>query len=80
MATGTRETYAEWLEKQMQERGLSRRALAKIWRPDDIESARRSIRRYLGGMFPQERVRREIADALGVAELGPAGADDAEED
>lgn len=63
----------------MDERGFTQRGLAKQWNPADVETARRAIRRYLKGMVPIERTRREIASALGSEELGP-DAGDSEED
>ncbi len=73
------ETYAEWLSRQMEERGVTQRGLARAWRPQDIEIARRSVRRYLSGEnVPTERTRGEIARALGSSETGPS--DDSEGD
>lgn len=78
ITTETRETYARWLRRHMDERGLSQRSLAKLWNPDDPETARRSVRRYLKGMVPLERTRRELAHVLGTGDdIGP---DDTEDD
>lgn len=38
-----------------------------MWRPDDVENARRSVFRYLNGsVVPNPSTRRELAQALGV--------------
>lgn len=73
METATaNETYAVWLRRQMDERGFTQRSLARAWNEDDPETARRAIRRYLKGMVPIERTRREISGALGCSGTGPA--------
>lgn len=69
------ESYAQWLERKMRERGFSQRSLAKAWRPTDVENARRAVRRYLGGMVPIARVKGELAEALGSYERGPSSDD-----
>lgn len=79
-AATTSETYAVWLRRNMDERGFTQRSLAKAWNPDDIENARRAVRRYLKGMVPVERTRKELARALGSTEIGPAPDPDKEED
>lgn len=71
------ESYAEWLQARMNERGLTQRQLAKLLRPDSPETARRAVRRYLKGMVPTERTRHVISTALGTHDLGP---DDPAED
>lgn len=76
----TTETYAKWLERKMAEAGLSTRALARRWNPNDPETARRALRRYLDGMVPITRTRLEIATHLGSQESEPAESDDAEGD
>jgi hypothetical protein len=63
----------------MQERDLSQRALARMWKPEDPETARRAIRRYLSGMVPIRRTRDELAVALGSESSGP-DSDDSEDD
>lgn len=63
----------------MDERGFTQRSLAREWNPDDPETARRSIRRYLKGMVPLRRTREQLAAALGSEEIGPDG-DDTEDD
>lgn len=78
--TSTREDYATWLARQMQEGGFTQRSLARAWKPEDPETARRAIRRYLGGMVPIVRTRRELADALGSSETEPDSSDDKEGD
>lgn len=78
--TAPAETYAVWLRRQMDERGFTQRSLARAWNEDDPETARRAIRRYLKGMVPIERTRRELAGALGTTEVGPAPDPDKEED
>jgi hypothetical protein len=70
------ETYAQWLERQMKERGFSTRSLARVMNPEDPEVARRALRRYLSGMVPQARTRVAIAEALGSAESEPPSSDD----
>lgn len=73
MSTAT-PTYSEWLRAQMEAQGLSQRQLALRMNPDDPETARRSVRRYLKGMVPIERTRHLIAAALGTGDdIGPDG-------
>jgi len=72
--------YATWLRARMDEGGFTQRSLARAWNEDDPETARRAIRRYLKGMVPIERTRRELAGALGVTDTGPAPDPDKEED
>lgn len=79
-ATTNRETYAEWLTRQLEERGMTQRGLARAWRPHDFENARRAVRRYMTGMVPVARTRAEIAEALGANESGPADEDTKEGD
>lgn len=75
------ETYSEWLRRQMDDRQVTTRELARRLNPDDPEIARRAVRRYLAGMVPIERTRDRIAHALGIRETGPrAVADDSEDD
>lgn len=76
----TTETYAVWLRREMDERGFTQRSLARAWNPEDPETSRRAVRRYLKGMVPIERTRREIANALGSSSTGPAPDPDKEED
>lgn len=78
--TDVRQTYAEWLRERMEERQLTQRGLAKLVNPDDPETARRAVRRYLKGMVPLERSRRIIAGALESEDTGPAPDPDKEED
>lgn len=79
--TTSRESYSDWLTRKMEEGGFSLRSLARAWNPDDPETARRSLRRYLKGMVPIARTRQEIAQALGSEETGPGSdSDDAEGD
>lgn len=78
--TTSPETYAQWLKRQMDERGFTLRGLARAWNPNDPENARRALRRYLKGMVPIERTRAEIARALGSDESEPANSDDEEGD
>lgn len=50
------------------------RALARTWRPADVENARRSLIRYLqNGIVPNPVIRRELEAALGMGthELDP---------
>ncbi len=79
MSSTTSETYAQWLQRQMTERGLSQRQLGGLLTPSDPEIGRRSVRRYLKGMIPIERNRQTIAVALGTEDTGPSAAD-AEDD
>lgn len=77
MSTSTsNETYAQWLERQMQERGFSTRSLARVLNPEVPEVARRALRRYLNGMVPQARTRIAIAQALGSEESEPSSSSD----
>lgn len=78
--TTTRESYAQWLRRQMTEREITQRELARRLNPEDSEIARRAVRRYLKGMVPLQRTREKIATALGSEKTGPEGADDAEDD
>lgn len=79
-STETRQTYSQWLQERMDERGLKQRSFAKLVNPKDPEIARRSIRRHLKGMVPLERTRRVYAEVLGTGDdLGP-DAEDAEDD
>lgn len=73
------ESYAAWLRREMTERSFSQRSLARAWNPEDPETARRAIRRYLNGMVPIKRTRDQIATALGSDDSGP-DADDSEDD
>lgn len=74
-----RESYAQWLRREMQEREVTQRELARRLNPEDPETSRRAVRRYLKGMVPLVRTRRLISDALGVEAIGP-DPDDAEDD
>lgn len=68
----TAATKSSWfspkLQKAMERRGFSVRALARVWRPkDDVETSRRSLNRYLNqGVVPGPTIRAELADVLGV--------------
>ena len=64
------ESYAQWLRRQMGEQGLTQRSLARQWMPEDPETARRYVRRYLKGVIPIERTRRYLSRALGVEDPG----------
>jgi len=75
----TREGYAAWLHRQMSERGVSARELARRLSPEDPENARRAVRRYLSGTVPIARNRARIAQALGAEETWSAD-DEAEDD
>lgn len=60
---------------------MSVRGLAKVWRPDDPQSARRSLHRYLAGRTPGPEIRQQLADALGIpAEHLEPDADDADDE
>lgn len=65
------ETYAEWFSRQLDERAYTTRSFARAWNPEDPETARRMVRRYLKGVVPIERTRREIARVLGSEKNGP---------
>ncbi len=66
------ETYATWLSRSLDERGLTTRSLSRLWRPDDPETARRMIRRYLkGDVVPTARTRLELARVIGSTQTGP---------
>lgn len=71
MSTTAPETYAQWLRREMDERGFTQRSLAREWNPEDPETARRSIRRYLKGMVPLRRTKEQLAAAMGSEETGP---------
>lgn len=65
-------TYSTWLRSHMEAQGLSQRQLAIRMNPDDPETSRRAVRRYLKGMVPIERTRLLIAAALGTGnDIGP---------
>lgn len=65
----------------MNDRRISTRELARRLRPDDPETARRAVRRYLNGMVPLTRTREEIAHAMGSGSTGPgSGSGDTEDD
>lgn len=65
------ETYAAWLRRHMDEQQLTQRSLARLWMPDDPETARRYVRRYLKGVVPIQRTREALARVLGVDDTGP---------
>lgn len=65
MATTT--WFSTKLSAALEQRGLSTRAAAKLWRPEKPESARRSLIRYLqGDVLPEPHTVAELADAIGV--------------
>lgn len=75
------ETYAQWLDRQMQARGFTQRSLAKAWNPAKPEIGRTSIRRFLTGeTVPRLSTRESLARALGSRESGPKPSDDKEGD
>lgn len=69
--TSNRESYAQWLRREMDERGVSLRELARRLGPNDPETWRRSLRRYLKGMVPLAKTKERIAAALGSEATGP---------
>ena len=79
MEATTRENYAAWLRRKMDDQGFTQRSLARVVSEiagSDPEVARRSIRRYLKGMVPLERTRKVFAQALSTGDdLGPDDAD-----
>ena len=56
----------EWLRGQIESQGLSRRELARRWKPEDPETARRYIARYLGGVVPIRRTREDRTEGHAV--------------
>lgn len=75
-----KQTYAQWFQGMLDSHGFSQRSFARAWKPSDPETARRAVRRYLGGMVPIERTRHEIAEVFGSKESGPATDTDSEVD
>lgn len=71
MGTTANETYAEWLQRKLEEQGLSQRQLGTRLTPNDPEIGRRAVRRYLKGTIPMERSRHAVATALGSSDTGP---------
>lgn len=73
-------TFALWLRRQMEEQDLSQRALARKWMPEDENKARTYIRRYLRGVVPIERSRRDLAATLNVEDPGAVSSQSSEDD
>lgn len=60
--------FAPKLRSALEQKNVSVRALARMWRPDgDPETSRRSLNRYLNkGIVPSPQIRRELSEALGI--------------
>lgn len=70
--------FAPKLRAELDRAELKTRAFARMWRPDDVENARRSLLRYLNdGKVPGPEIRAELETALG---LKPGALDEDEED
>lgn len=78
-ATSPREKYSDWLSRKMDERGFTIRSLARAWNPENPDQARRTLRRYLNGMVPQQRTREQLAHVLGSPDSEPTSSDDGSE-
>lgn len=74
-----RHMFATNLKTKMIENDISARKLAAAWRPDNPESGRRNIHKYLAGQIPTDRVAAEIAVALDVPVEELVGSDDEED-
>lgn len=74
--------FAPKLRKALDRSDTSTRSLARAWRPDSPETARRSLIRYLrDGVIPGPAIRAELCDALGIAHGSlDLDADDEEDD
>lgn len=82
MATTSRHQgwFAPKLATALAETGTSVRELARRMNGGDVESARRSIHRYLIGRVPNQETRRRIAELLGIDPQQLEPDDDDEED
>ena len=75
--------FSSKLSAALETQEVSIRTLARRWRPNDPESGRRSLHRYLAGRTPAPEIRQQLAEALGIdaEHLEPDGdGDDDEED
>lgn len=70
--------FAPKLRAEIERSETKIRTLARTWRPDDVENARRSLLRYLhpNGVIPSAETRTELEIALGLK----AGALDEDEE
>lgn len=65
----------------MHKQDVSIRALARRWRPETLEPARRSLHRYLDAKhLPSATIREELAEALGLDAERFLGDEDEEDD
>jgi len=83
MQTAQREGwFGTKLATALDTQGMSVRGLARRLRPDDPESARRTLHRYLAGRTPSPEMRQQIATALGIdaGDLEPDSSDDEDEE
>jgi hypothetical protein len=73
--TETPQIYADWLAARMDERGLSRRSMAKLLNPGNPDLARRELRRHLDGTYkPTATTRARYAAVLETGDdHGPDG-------
>jgi hypothetical protein len=72
-------TFSDKLSAVLEERKMGNRTLAKLIDPDHVESARRSIRKWLSGQHQPNRASIDsVTDALGL-ERGALDPDDEEE-
>lgn len=76
--------FRDWLDGQMEQRGIGRRELARRLAAQSgtsFDSYRRSVKRYLAGeTVPNEQTRDAIAEALGVNPSEMPSPDDEEDD
>jgi hypothetical protein len=69
MGTTRPQAFATWLEAQMVQRNLSRRALGRVIDPEQPEQGRRTVIRHLSGeVFPVTESRRKYLDAFGLVD------------
>jgi hypothetical protein len=72
-------TFSDKLSAVLEERNMSNRGLAKLIDPENVESARRTIRKWLKGQQTATRASRDnVTDVLGL-ERGALDPDDEEE-
>lgn len=63
---GARRTFAEKLRNEMYAQGMGARTLARRLEPDNVEQARKTVRRWLAGTRPNQASRDRVTDALGM--------------
>lgn len=73
------QSFSEKLRGEMDARNMGARTLARLIEPENIEQARKTVRRWLGGMTPTQANRDKVTDALGL-ERGALDPDPDDED